>query len=65
MGAAKLGGEDLNYLGVSGLRIAGGQGVAIIAVCQVVQEASCTLTTQNDLSCVCTFPAMRSAAFLH
>ena len=35
VGAAKLGGEDLNYLGVAGLRIAGGQGILIIAVCQV------------------------------
>lgn len=36
VGYAKLAtGEDLNYLGVSGLRIAGGQGVAIIAICQV------------------------------
>lgn len=34
VGAAKLEGEDLNYLGVQGLRIAGGQGIAIIAVCQ-------------------------------
>lgn len=36
VGAAKLQGEDLNYLGIAGLRIAGGQGVAIIAVCQVL-----------------------------
>lgn len=35
MGYTKLQGEDLNYLGVSGLRIAGSQGVLIIAVCQV------------------------------
>ncbi len=35
VGAAKLQGEDLNYLGIAGLRIAGGQGVAIIALCQV------------------------------
>lgn len=35
VGAAKLSGEDLNYLGVSGLRIAGGQGILIIAFCQV------------------------------
>ena len=35
VGYAKLQGEDLNYLGVSGLRIAGSQGVLIIAVCQV------------------------------
>ena len=38
MGAAKLGGEDLNYLGVAGLRIAGGQGILIIAICQVRLE---------------------------
>eukprot|EP00884_Botryococcus_braunii_P002434 jgi/Botrbrau1/12191/Bobra.0186s0097.1 len=37
VGYAKLStGEDLNYLGVSGLRIAGSQGVLIIAVCQVL-----------------------------
>ncbi|KAK9818914.1 hypothetical protein WJX81_000231 [Elliptochloris bilobata] len=36
VGAAKLNGEDLNYLGVSGLRIAGGQGILIIAFCQVL-----------------------------
>ena len=33
--AKAAGGEDLNYLGVSGFRIAGGQGILIIAVCQV------------------------------
>lgn len=36
VGAAKAAGEDLNYLGVGGLRIAGGQGIFIIAVCQVL-----------------------------
>lgn len=37
VGRAKLTtGEDLNYLGVAGLRVAGGQGVAIIAMCQVL-----------------------------
>ena len=39
VGYAKLQGEDLNYLGVPGLRIAGSQGVLIIAVCQVSLEA--------------------------
>ena len=39
VGAAKLGGEDLNYLGVAGLRIAGGQGILIIAVCQVCRRS--------------------------
>lgn len=35
VGAAKLNSqEDLNYLGISGLKVAGGQGVVIIAVCQ-------------------------------
>lgn len=35
VGAAKLKtGEDLNYLGIAGLHVAGGQGIAIIAVCQ-------------------------------
>ena len=37
VGAAKLNtGEDLNYLGIAGLRVAGGQGVAVIAFCQVL-----------------------------
>ena len=40
VGAAKLSGEDLNYLGVSGLRIAGGQGILIIAFCQVGAHAN-------------------------
>lgn len=35
VGAAKLAmNEDLNYLGVAGLKVAGGQGVIIIAICQ-------------------------------
>ena len=37
VGAAKLAsGEELAYLGIPGLRVAGGQGVAVIAVCQVL-----------------------------
>ena len=36
VGAAKAAGEDLNYLGVGGLYIAGGQGIIIIAICQVL-----------------------------
>ena len=40
VGGAKLStDEDLNYLGISGLRIAGGQGVAIIALCQVGEHS--------------------------
>ena len=35
VGYAKLQGEDLNYFGVPGLRIAGGQAIGIIAICQV------------------------------
>jgi len=35
VGKAKADGEDLNYFGIEGLRIAGGQGITIIAVCQV------------------------------
>eukprot|EP00899_Mesostigma_viride_P019538 jgi/Mesvir1/27586/Mv07331-RA.1 len=35
VGYAKLQGEDLDYLGIPGLHIAGAQGVAIIAACQV------------------------------
>lgn len=34
VGYAKLQGEDLNYFGIPGLRIAGNQGIAIIAICQ-------------------------------
>ena len=36
VGASKLRGEDLNYFGVPGLRIAGCQGVAIIAFAQLL-----------------------------
>eukprot|EP01025_Chloroclados_australasicus_P029479 TRINITY_DN29479_c0_g1_i1.p1 TRINITY_DN29479_c0_g1~~TRINITY_DN29479_c0_g1_i1.p1 ORF type:complete len:330 (-),score=36.41 TRINITY_DN29479_c0_g1_i1:364-1353(-) len=37
VGYAKLStGEDLNYLGLTGVRVAGSQGVAIIAFCQVI-----------------------------
>ena len=37
VGAAKLhSSEDLNYLGIAGLKVAGGQGVLIIAFCQVL-----------------------------
>lgn len=35
VGLSKLNGEDLNYFGIQGLRIAGNQGIIIIAVCQV------------------------------
>ena len=34
VGRAKLSGEDLNYFGLEGFRIAGGQGILIIVVCQ-------------------------------
>ena len=40
VGAAKLEGEDLNYFGIEGLRIAGGQGIIIIAVCQARDKHS-------------------------
>jgi light-harvesting complex II chlorophyll a/b binding protein 7 len=37
VGAYKLNsGEDLNYFGIEGLRIAGNQGIMVIAVCQIV-----------------------------
>ena len=36
VGAAKLNGESLNYGGLGGFVIAGGQGVAVIALCQLV-----------------------------
>ncbi|KAK1288253.1 hypothetical protein QJS10_CPB19g00934 [Acorus calamus] len=34
VGYAKLQGDTLYYLGIPGLRIAGGQGVIVIAICQ-------------------------------
>ncbi|CAI7919289.1 unnamed protein product [Closterium sp. NIES-53] len=34
VGAAKLAGDDLDYLGVAGLHLAGGQGVVVIAIAQ-------------------------------
>ena len=40
VGLAKAEGEDLNYFGIEGLRIAGGQGILIIAVCQVSARES-------------------------
>jgi hypothetical protein len=39
VGRAKAEGEDLNYFGIEGFRIAGGQGIIIIAVCQVCLSA--------------------------
>jgi light-harvesting complex II chlorophyll a/b binding protein 7 len=36
VGAAKLGGADLDYLGLGGFVIAGKQGIFIIAACQAV-----------------------------
>ncbi|XP_042433394.1 chlorophyll a-b binding protein 7, chloroplastic-like isoform X1 [Zingiber officinale] len=36
VGYAKLQGDTLDYLGIPGLRIAGGQGVLIIAICQAL-----------------------------
>ena len=35
VGYAKLQGNDLDYFGIPGLRIAGSQAIGIIAVCQV------------------------------
>lgn len=35
VGKAKLEGDDLDYLGIPGLHIAGGQGIAIIVLCQL------------------------------
>lgn len=56
MGYAKLStGEELAYLGVPGLRVAGGQGVAIIAFCQVRAPLSLAATgSSGRLEC---FPA--------
>ncbi|CAN6440713.1 unnamed protein product [Victoria cruziana] len=36
VGYAKLKGDTLDYLGIPGLRIAGGQGIIIIAICQAL-----------------------------
>lgn len=36
MGAAKLSGDTINYLGIEGLRVAGKQGIGAIAACQLV-----------------------------
>lgn len=36
VGAAKLAGETLNWGGLAGFHVAGGQGVAVIAACQLV-----------------------------
>ena len=57
VGYAKLQGEDLNYFGVPGLRIAGGQGIGIIAVCQVLWSHDiwhCCLLLH--LACICQAP---------
>lgn len=51
VGGAKLEGEDLNYLGVPGFRIAGGQGVAIIAICQARQLLHACFHTRWILKC--------------
>ena len=52
VGGAKLGtNEDLNYLGVSGLRIAGGQGILIIAVCQVWAACAAHLAVTRAAPC--------------
>jgi light-harvesting complex II chlorophyll a/b binding protein 7 len=51
VGRAKAEGEDLNYFGIEGLRIAGGQGIIIIAVCQVslcVPESKPLLSAAED-----------------
>lgn len=36
VGYAKLQGEDIDYFGIPGLHIAGGQGILIIAFCQAI-----------------------------
>ncbi|XBI80668.1 hypothetical protein VPH35_089771 [Triticum aestivum] len=36
VGYAKLQGDTLDYLGIPGFRIAGGQGIIVIAICQVL-----------------------------
>ena len=49
VGRAKLSGEDLNYFGLEGFRIAGGQGILIIVVCQVRTE--CMLAWLTAVLC--------------
>lgn len=36
MGAAKLSGDTINYLGIEGFRVAGKQGISVIVACQLV-----------------------------
>ena len=51
VGYAKLQGEDLNYLGVPGLRIAGSQGIVIIAICQVAVPLFYDVASCNGNAC--------------
>lgn len=55
VGYAKLSGEDLNYFGIQGLRIAGNQGIAIIAICQVSWSSWLTRALQTSSVCVYLF----------
>lgn len=64
VGAAKLSGEDLNYLGVAGFRIAGGQGILIIAVCQVLPLPTQVLAPQTAHWGACLIPACAQGRFL-
>lgn len=43
VGRAKLDGDDLDYLGIPGVHIAGGQGILIIAVCQFFLMCKCSI----------------------
>ena len=69
VGRAKAEGEDLNYFGIEGLRIAGGQGIIIIAVCQVslhVPESKPLLSAAEDLpDYACRISSMRKQVILY
>ena len=51
VGYAKLQGNDLDYFGIPGLRIAGSQAIGIIAVCQV--RNFCLLQAHSSFSMLC------------
>ena len=73
-GLSVVQGEDLNYFGIQGLRIAGGQGILIICVCQVrcslrLDSASVCASRASSpdarcRSCSCLGPSMHAAVAL-
>ena len=65
VGAAKLEGEDLNYFGIEGLRIAGGQGIIIIAVCQARDKTYRYRVTSHSLAALLCDIACVASAWWH